>query len=205
MLNYITSYGVRLGSKLITDCLNTIMKLLDGRYIRILFAVSILSMLSACINIASTTDIATSQEKNIQYLMDRTAIEDVVKAYALSMDTRDWELHRSIFTEQYKLFRRGQYIDESIEDRISRLDRFTNNYLWTQHLASIYSIEIDGDKAFVISTLNANHKGKELENGRRSNDYLMIGHYHYWLERAENGWKIYQMQVKRFRNPRSSQ
>lgn len=137
-------------------------------------------------------------EAQLRAVVDKDAISWVVKAYALSMDTKDWELHRSIFTESYKLYRRGQFRDEHIDDRVKRLDAFTQRYAWTQHLASVYSIEIDGDEAFAVSSLHARHKGKPRENGNgATQDYLMVGRYHHWLRRTDEGWKIYQMRLIR--------
>ena len=147
--------------------------------------------------VAEPTQHTNDTAQQIQRLVDREAIKDVVKAYALSMDTRDWDLHRSIFTESYQLYRNGTYRDEHIDNRVKRLDAFTQRYAWTQHLASIYSIEIDGDSAFVISSLNANHKGQANEGGRRTGDYLMVGFYHYWLTRTPDGWKIAKMRLLR--------
>ena len=135
--------------------------------------------------------------RRLEELIDISDITFTIKAYALSIDTRNWDLHRSIFTQNYKLFRNGKYKDEHIDIRINRLDRFTNQYTWTQHLASIYSIDIQGDGAFVISSVNARHEGKERENGRRSPDYLMTGLYHYWLIRDANKWKISKMRLIR--------
>lgn len=163
----------------------------------ITFTLAVCLLLTGCATSPPAGDPDDDRAK-LRYLLDRDAIATAVKAYALSMDTRDWDLHRSIFTENYQLWRRDGFRDEHIDQRIERLDNFTRQYAWTQHIASIYSIEITGDDAFVISTLHADHKGKPRANGRGSTpDYLMVGRYHYWLTRTDDGWKIYKMRLIR--------
>ncbi len=166
----------------------------------LIFTLSLIALFSSCKSNNSNNNLQLELVKQLQRLEDKEEIEKVVKAYALSMDTRDWDLHSSIFTKEYKLYRKGKYKNEQIEDRVKRLDRFTKQYEWTRHLASIYSIDLKADSAFVISSLLATHKGKQLEKGRQSKDYTMVGHYHYWLIRTQEGWKINKMRLIRFRN-----
>ena len=88
------------------------------------------------------TNESWDQKAIIKELADRAAIEDLIRSYALSMDTRDWELHASIFLPEYKLWRKGKFIDETIEKRVERLDRFTRNYAWTQHMPSFTQLRL---------------------------------------------------------------
>lgn len=128
--------------------------------------------------------------KSLQDLTELAALECIIKAYGLSLDTRDWDLHRSLYKDTYELYRNGGFQKENIETRINRLSNFTDRFAWTQHISSLYSLELDGNKAFVISAMNARHEGKENENGNRSRSYLQTGLYYYWLEKTIDGWRI---------------
>lgn len=174
---------------------------------RLVFSVMLLigTIITVGCSATSSSVLSQSEIKQTRLLLNQGAIESVIKAYALSMDNQDWDLHRSIFTDQYQLYRRGKFITESIDKRIERLSRFTQNYEWTQHLASIYSVDIQENTAFVVSSLQAKHRGRLLDNGRQTRDYTMIGQYHYWLVKEQGKWKINKMRVKRFRNSQRSQ
>ena len=137
--------------------------------------------------------------KSLTELINLGEIDKVIKQYGLSLDSRNWDLHKSIYTERYKLYRNGQFREEHINDRVRRLDNFLNNYIWTQHIGSVYTVELNGGDAFVISSMNAYHEGKTRDNGTRVRSYLQTGLYHYWLTKTSGGWKIYQQ-----RNIRSS-
>lgn len=141
--------------------------------------------------------VGQKKAEQIQYLIDRQAIEDVIKKYALSIDRRDWEMQKSLFTDPYTSLKKGKEKEANLENRIKFLDKFTDKYLWTQHIASIYTVDLEGDEAYVISTINANHKGRVMEDGKKTKDLHMIGQYRYWLKRLDGGWKIYKMSMVR--------
>ena len=132
--------------------------------------------------------------------MDRQAIEDVIKKYALSIDTRDWEMHKSLFTDPYISLKTGK--EATVENRIKFFDKFTEKYLYTQHIASIYSVELEDNEAYVISTINANHIGRTMKDEKKIKDLHMIGQYRYWLRKIEGSWKIYKMGLVRNRKMR---
>ncbi|MEW6998398.1 nuclear transport factor 2 family protein [Colwelliaceae bacterium BS250] len=56
----------------------------------------------------------------------------------------------------------------------------------------VNSIDIDGDTAFVKSTLHARHFP---EGGKRSQEKLMIGQYRYVLKKTSKGWRINHMRL----------
>lgn len=149
---------------------------------------------------ASNEAVSASQ---LQYLVDRKQIEDVIKLYALSIDDKDWDQHKSIFTPTYLSYhkKKGRFVEETVEGRVEFLKRFTRKFRWTQHIASIYAVDIEGDSAFVVSTLNARHKRPPAKQGeKQKNDLHMLGQYHYWLTRTDAGWKIDKIRLNRNRN-----
>lgn len=140
------------------------------------------------------SDLSTaSLDSKIQFLMDREEITAIIKYYALSMDTKDWELQGNLFLNEYEAWnkKKNEFVTRTVANRLVGREKASKKFIWTQHIASIYSIEIDGDTAFVKSTLNARHQPK-TEN---PDEFLMIGHYHYWLAKTDNGWKISKMKI----------
>lgn len=153
--------------------------------------------LTGCVSSSSTNQM-NEAAASLQYLVDRHQIEDIIKQYAMSIDNRDWDLHASLFTPTYLGYnkKKGEFVEQTVEWRVGFLDKFISKFSWTQHIASIYTIEIEGDNAVVISTLNARHKRKPAAAGeKQKNDWHMLGQYRYWLVRTEGGWKINKMRM----------
>jgi hypothetical protein len=128
-----------------------------------------------------------SIDDKIQFLLDREEITAVIKYYALTMDSRDWDFQRELFTERHENYKNGKFVSRSIDDRIALREQGAVKWASTQHMASVYSINIDGNTAFVKSTLHARHFP---EGGKRSQERVMIGQYRYVLKKTSKGWKI---------------
>ncbi len=133
-----------------------------------------------------------SIDEKIQFLLDREEITAVIKYYALTMDSRDWDFQRELFTERHQNYIKGKFVSRSIDDRIALREEGAMKWASTQHMASVYSINIDGDTAFVKSTLHARHFP---EGGKRSQERVMIGQYRYVLKKTTQGWKIKLMRL----------
>jgi hypothetical protein len=129
-----------------------------------------------------------SVEAKVQFLLDREEITAIIKYYALTMDSRDWKFQGEIFTPEYENYRNGKFSSRSIEDRLAGREKSAEKWAWTQHVASVYSIDIDGDTAFVKSTLHARHW--PVDGSKRMQEMLMVGQYRYVLKKTPEGWKI---------------
>ena len=84
---------------------------------------------------------------DLQALSDRAEISEVRSRYARALDTKDWELMRTVFAEDgYADFGLGQPfkgIDEIIRGCRSQMDSLDH----TQHFMGNHEIEVDGDRA----------------------------------------------------------
>ena len=59
------------------------------------------------------------------------------------MDSRDWDFQREIFTQRYEHYKNGKFLSISIDDRIAGREKSAVKWASTQHMASVYSINID--------------------------------------------------------------
>lgn len=144
---------------------------------------------------------ATLEEK-VDYLLDRAEITDLITTYAYSVDTRDWPLHDSIFTEEIAMGS-GESSGKILSaKRVEILDRFFEKFSATQHLGFPLAIHIDGDTAYAVASLHARHFN---ESGDPATNTLLFGQYEYWLIRTDDGWRISRMAlVNRTRHPTSA-
>jgi hypothetical protein len=99
-------------------------------------------------------------DPNLQQLLDRAAISDVVHAYATGLDRRDWTLFRSIFLDSIEMdfrsvgLRAGRYdADEWVRDAA----RLFAGFAATQHTSTNHVHDVRGDEATCTSNMQAEH------------------------------------------------
>jgi len=154
---------------------------------------------------------------DIQTLLDRVAIVDVMSNYATGLDARDWNLWRSVFIDEV-VFDLSAWSGQKAQllqvDRVVRAQaRIFAELSVTQHFFTNHRIVIDGDSARCRMHMRAEHWLKPLplvEGVSTSEDpindrYTMFGYYDDKLVRTSEGWKIREMQLKvtRSEGPRS--
>ena len=125
-------------------------------------------------------------------LVDRAEISDVVHRYATGLDMGDWELYRSIFTDEIEMdftsvgIRQGSY---KASQWVADAKRLFAGFAATQHTSSNHVHDIRGDEATCISYMQAEHFVEGVEDG--SDDrWTLGGYYTNELVRTSDGWKI---------------
>ncbi len=123
-------------------------------------------------------------------LLDRAEISDVVHRYATGLDRRDWELYRSIFTDEVEmdfssLGMRGGRVkaDAWVRDATVLFAGFGA----TQHTSSNHVHDIRGDEATCVSYMQAVHF---VDTGEGEERWTIGGYYTNDLVRTDDGWKI---------------
>jgi 3-phenylpropionate/cinnamic acid dioxygenase small subunit len=134
---------------------------------------------------------ATIDETKLQYLLDRAAISDVQLRHATGVDTRDWALYRSCFTDEGRdrlhlgLRRRAAPRQSRSLGRTAR--RTVSGLKATQHMITNHVITIDGDEGTCVAYVQARH---HLPNHAGGSDQTMFGYYTNRFVRTPEGWKI---------------
>jgi len=135
-------------------------------------------------------------EITVQTLLDRAAISDVLHNYAMAVDTRNWDLFRSCFTDDVEadfsslwpgaVFHGGDAWAAQAAGIIDGLDA-------TQHIITNHSHDIDGDTAHSTAYLHAQHVFKNDFGGDQC---VVAGYYTYDMVRTSDGWKIKKYDLK---------
>lgn len=124
-------------------------------------------------------------------LSDRVAISDLVIAYALALDTRDWNLLTSILSDPVGIDYSSHAPELNFEvpaaDWVAMVTEGLSAFEVTQHLSTNHVIVIDGDEAICRSQMQARHQ-LQLDNGIHS--CTLFGHYISLCVRRESRWKI---------------
>jgi 3-phenylpropionate/cinnamic acid dioxygenase small subunit len=129
----------------------------------------------------------TEHERTVAALADRWDIEEVGVRYATALDTRDWALLATCFTEDAL----GEY------DGIGRLEGATafvdtcrgalTPLAASHHLLGNFTCRPKGDEASAAWYFQAQHVRTGTPGG---DDYIVAGTYRDRLVRTAAGWRI---------------
>ena len=128
---------------------------------------------------------------------DRLAIIEVMNNYAAGLDARDWELWRTVFTDEatFDLSSWNQVPPRLLEtDRVVKGQaRIFAELKATQHFLTNHRITVQGDHARGLAHMRAEHW--LLEDDGSTTRYTMFGYYDDKFLRIDNGWKMCEMQL----------
>jgi 3-phenylpropionate/cinnamic acid dioxygenase small subunit len=121
---------------------------------------------------------------DLQTLADRLEINDLLTRYAHAVDSKDWTLYRSVFTD-------GAFIDyesaggiKGNRETVAKwLEQTMANFPMTQHLISNIDVKLDGDRASVRAMF---YNPMGMPNGKT---FWCGGFYNHSLVRTADGWK----------------
>ena len=124
-------------------------------------------------------------EEQVQLLADRAAISDVLYRYATGLDTKNWELYRSVFTDEIDMHYSSTdgYEHFTADEWVERWRPMFTGFDATQHISMNHTFDIRGDEATCISYMRARHVVGD-------DHWTMGGYYTNELVRTAEGWKL---------------
>jgi len=132
-----------------------------------------------------------AERLSIDALIDRAEISDVVLRYATALDSRDWSLYRSIFTDpltvDFSSWSGDPEVTLAVDEWVALVRQTLSGFDATHHLSSNHVIRLSGDAASCVSYMVARHY-LVLDGERRM--HSIGGHYTNRLVRGADGWKI---------------
>ena len=127
---------------------------------------------------------------SLQDLSDRAEISDVFSRYATGIDTRNWELWRTCFTDDVVVETptvRDGFFAKGADQLVAMCKADVEGLDATQHIITNHNINLNGDTAHCTSYLHAQH----VLRGEHSGGHLILaGYYTYDMVRTPDGWKI---------------
>lgn len=132
-----------------------------------------------------------SNDKILRNLADREAIRDVRHRFGRALDTRDWPLFESLFTDDIEadFTQFGLPRIQGPKQQLTGFFRqaFGRDDMRTQQLYANFLIAIDGDRAHCISSLHGHHYVKDCPGGEV---FELRATYHDHLVRDADSWKL---------------
>jgi hypothetical protein len=131
---------------------------------------------------------------NLEQLLDRAAITDVVNRYATGLDRRDWQLLRSIFADEIDM----EYTSVGIKAGRYSADRWVRSsevlfagFGPTQHTLTNHAIELHGDTAHCVVYMRAEHF--IVDDAPAENRWTIGGYYTVDLISVQKTWRVHAM------------
>jgi ketosteroid isomerase-like protein len=131
-----------------------------------------------------------STDAKVQLLLDRADISQVIHTYATAIDTRDWDLLATCFTEDLEAdFRSfgGREVVTGRDPWVATIKSTIEGLDATQHLTANHGIQVDGDTGTLIAYLQAVHR---LDTARSDPEYTVGGYYTCDMVRGADGWRM---------------
>lgn len=137
----------------------------------------------------------------VQRLIDESDLRDLIHRYAYGLDHQDWDLWRSVFTEEV-IFDMSDFSGVPSPDPvpiiapIKSMTRMFAELECTQHFMGSHRYDINGDKATITAHMRAEHW---LTNDLGGDKYTMFGTYTDECIRTEEGWKVWSVTLRMMR------
>ena len=124
-----------------------------------------------------------------QDVADRIEIDDLITRYATAVDTKDWDLYRTVFTDDAVIdYTSAGGIRGSLGEVVEWLSHALKLFPMTQHLITNRHVVLDGDTATGRSYYY-NPLGRP--DGKGGMQLLFFGgYYNDRFRRTADGWRI---------------
>jgi hypothetical protein len=122
---------------------------------------------------------------DVQRLRDELDITAMLHRYARAVDTKDWELYRSVFTDEAVIDYSSAGIPAGSRDEIT--DLFSRTFTaipWTMHYITNIESDISGDTAKVRAMFY-----NPMQLPGMAEQSVCGGYYFHDLVRTAEGWR----------------
>jgi uncharacterized protein (TIGR02246 family) len=123
---------------------------------------------------------------DLQILIDRTQVTDVIVRTALAQDARDWQAVADCFADDAVYLHPGGRMD-GVEAIVERSRRALQPLDASQHLVSSIHVSVEGDTASSTAYFQAQHVRKAAAGGEL---YTIAGTYRDTFSRQRGQWRI---------------
>lgn len=134
--------------------------------------------------------------EQLQWLVDRALISDLLVEFARALDTRDWDAYAATYVDDAVL-EIGDVVRLEGRDAIrAATERNLGAYAGTWHGSSNHAITVDGDSATTRSYLHGVHLLADDSGHRDSFRHADgSGWYDCGLRRTADGWRFTRVRI----------
>ena len=122
---------------------------------------------------------------DLQVVLDKIEIQELLYRYARAADSKDWDLYRSVFTPDASLDYSSAGAAVGSRDEVAAwLEQGLSVVPMTQHYVTNIEIDLDGDRAEVRAMF---YNPMQLPGMAEMS--TCGGYYHHELVRTSDGWR----------------
>ena len=122
---------------------------------------------------------------DVQDVADRLEIQEVLARYARGVDEHDWDLYRSVFTDDAHIdYTSAGFVAGPREEVVAALAEAFTAMPWSQHYITNVEIDLAGDEAHVRAMFYNPMLLPGMDEPSQCG-----GHYHHDFVRTSDGWK----------------
>ena len=122
---------------------------------------------------------------DIRELTARIEITDLLTRYAKAIDRKDWDLYRSVFTDDAALdYTSAGGIAGDVDTQVTWLAEALAQFPKTQHLIANIDIEFTGEDAATVEAMF--HNPMVMTD---ASTFVTGGWYHHDVIRTDDGWR----------------
>jgi 3-phenylpropionate/cinnamic acid dioxygenase small subunit len=122
---------------------------------------------------------------DLQALHDKLEIHELLARYARGVDDNDWDLYRSVFTDDAHIdYSSVGFAAGSRDEVAAALEQGFSALSWSQHYITNIEIDLDGDEAHVRAMFY-----NPMQLPGMDEPSFCGGFYHHDMVRTSDGWK----------------
>lgn len=122
---------------------------------------------------------------DVQAVHDKLEIHELLARYARGVDDHDWDLYRSVFTDDAHIdYSSAGAIAGTRDEVVAFLDQAFATIPWSQHYITNVEIDLDGDTAHARAMFY-----NPMQLPGMDEPSFCGGFYHHDLVRTAGGWK----------------
>ena len=122
---------------------------------------------------------------DLQDVADKLEIHELLARYARGVDEHDWDLYRSVFTEDAHIdYSSAGFVAGPRDEVAAALEQGFATIPWSQHYITNVEVELAGDEAHVRAMFYNPMQLPGMDGPSQCG-----GCYHHDLVRTPDGWK----------------
>jgi ketosteroid isomerase-like protein len=127
-------------------------------------------------------------ERAVQELIERKAVEDVLYRYASSIDQKDYPTLRSVFADDIVAAYAGAPEIHGGDALLKWIEEMSVEQGFQHHLINVYHVDVDLDRGEARALTY--HTSHQVRPSDPDNVLLIVGRYRDQLRRIGGHWKI---------------
>lgn len=122
---------------------------------------------------------------DVQAVADKLEIHELLARYARGVDEHDWDLYRSVFTDDaYIDYSSAGFAAGPRDEVTAQLEQGFATIPWSQHYITNIEIDLSGDEAHARAMFYNPMQLPGVDSPSQCG-----GYYHHDLVRTDDGWK----------------